>query len=182
MDVYRAAEKGNSVFLASYLHAGGDPLTISPRDTMGWSLLHLAVGYSIAEISLPMHASKRLEPDNPDGHATCVSLLLAAGMDPNQLSKRGGYTALIGACLSGDVECCRLLLQAGARTDHVANDGFTVFVRSSFLLPSLPPSLHLPISLFKSLSPSFLLTIPSQRSPQANPPRAPSGPGSRSCI
>ena len=143
MDAYRAAEKGNSVFLASYLHAGGDPLTISPHDTMGWSLLHLASGYSIAESSLPMHASKRLEPDNVDGHATCVSLLLAAGMDPNQLSKRGGYTAIIGACLSGDVECCRLLLQAGARTDHVANDGLTAFVRASFILPSLTPSVSL---------------------------------------
>ena len=65
----------------------------------------------------------RPEPDCANGFATCVSLLLAAGADPNIKSKHGEYTPLVGACLSGDAECCRLLLQAGADMFQVADDG-----------------------------------------------------------
>ena len=74
------------------------------------------------------YRQSRAEPDSPDGFATCVSLLLAAGADPNLPSRQGQYTALMGACLSGEAECCRLLLQAGARTDCVASDDLTAVV------------------------------------------------------
>jgi len=62
---------------------------------------------------------KRPEPESPDGFATCVSLLLAAGADPNATSTQG-FTAIVGACLSDDAEVCRLLLQAGSRPDILA--------------------------------------------------------------
>jgi len=62
----------------------------------------------------------RPEPESPDGFATCVSLLLAAGTDPNAPSRKGNYTALVGACMAEDVEGCRLLLQAGAQPSLLA--------------------------------------------------------------
>ena len=43
----KAAEHGNSVVLAAYLHAGGDPHALSRLHHMGWSLLHLAAGCSL---------------------------------------------------------------------------------------------------------------------------------------
>lgn len=42
-DALGAAERGNSVVLAAYLHAGGDPQAMRSR---GFSLLHLAAGCS----------------------------------------------------------------------------------------------------------------------------------------
>ena len=46
-DALKAAEHGNSVVLAAYLHAGGDPHALSRLHHMGWSLLHLAAGCSL---------------------------------------------------------------------------------------------------------------------------------------
>jgi len=117
-DALKAAEHGNSDILAAYLHAGGDPMSVSRLHHMGWSLLHLATGCALMgglTTSSSLTYRTRPEPDCPNGFATCVSLLLAAGADPNVRSKQFEYTPLIGACLSGDAECCRLLLQAGAR-------------------------------------------------------------------
>jgi len=99
----------------------------------GWSLLHLASGCSLVDryahnlANARNHDRKsaaasivRPEPESPDGFATCVSLLLAAGTDPNAPSRKGNYTALVGACMAEDVEGCRLLLQAGAQPSLLA--------------------------------------------------------------
>lgn len=110
-DALKAAEHGNSDILAAYLHAGGDPMAVSRLHHLGWSLLHLATGCALMGGTLSYRT--RPEPDCPGGFSNCVALLLAAGGDPNVQSKNG-HTPLIGACLSGDADCCRLLLQAGA--------------------------------------------------------------------
>ena len=80
--------------------------------------MHLATGCATAMGGVSNTYRTRPEPDCPNGFATCVSLLMAAGADPNVVSKQGNYTPLMGACLSGDAECCRLLLQAGAAVNY----------------------------------------------------------------
>ena len=117
-DALKAAEHGNSEILAAYLAAGGRPDAVSRLHHMGWSLLHLATGCAlVGGLTTSLTYRSRPEPDVPNGFANCVSLLLAAGADPNVRSKQHGYTPLIGACLSGDAECCKLLLQAGAELE-----------------------------------------------------------------
>ena len=84
----KATEHGNSDVLAAYLHAGGDPTACSRLHHMAWSLLHLATGCATAMGGVASSYRTRPEPDCPNGFATCVSLLMAAGADPNVLSKQ----------------------------------------------------------------------------------------------
>ncbi|KAJ1457344.1 hypothetical protein M885DRAFT_131712 [Pelagophyceae sp. CCMP2097] len=117
-DALKAAEHGNSDALAAYLRSGGDSSAASRLHHIGWSLLHLATGCALlGGPAASMTYRTRPEPDVFGGFAGCVALLLAAGADPNIKSAQYSYTPIMGACLSGDAECCRLLLQAGARID-----------------------------------------------------------------
>jgi ankyrin repeat protein len=68
----------------------------------------------VSTYSLVRHVRHRPEPDSPNGFSVIVGLLLAAGADPNTLSKHS-YNPLMGACLCGDIEICKLLLQACVR-------------------------------------------------------------------
>jgi len=120
----QAAEHGNATILAKYLQDEGDPMTRSRLHHMGWTLLHLAAGCSTMGGSTGAYR-RRPEPDTQDGYATCVSLLLAAGADPNCRSKQGNITPLMGACLNGSTESARLLLQAGADPLTESDDGET---------------------------------------------------------
>jgi len=122
-DALTAAEHGNSDVLAAYLHSGGDPHVVSQAHHSAWTLLHLAAGCALMGGALNPYRT-RPEPECPDGFAASVSLLLAAGADPNSSSQLG-FTPLMGACRSGDAECCKLLLQAGADIQATARDGST---------------------------------------------------------
>ncbi|CAM9451184.1 unnamed protein product, partial [Phaeothamnion confervicola] len=108
---------------------GGDPHLSSRLHHMRWSLLHLAAGCATMGGALSFAGAyrSRPEPDCNDGYATCVSLLLAAGANPNVTSKQGCHTPLMGACLTGSSECCWLLLRAGARADMRSDLGQTAF-------------------------------------------------------
>lgn len=124
----QAAEHGNSIRLAKFLQDGGDVNTVSWLHHMRWSLLHLAAGSAMMGGRLTYaNYRKRAEPDCKDGYANCVSELLAAGADPNAVSKHGGYTPLMCAAFTGSKECCWLLLLAGAQVDRKADDGRTAF-------------------------------------------------------
>ncbi|CAM9725620.1 unnamed protein product [Chrysoparadoxa australica] len=126
-DAIQATEHGNSLLLAKFLQEGGDPNTVSRFHHMHWNLLQLAAG--CATLGGPQAQAgsyrSRPEPDCNDGYATCVSLLLAAGADPDAASAQGGYTPLMGACLTGGAESCWLLIRAGAKLDTQAHSGMT---------------------------------------------------------
>mmetsp|Transcript_37068 Transcript_37068/g.118855 ORF Transcript_37068/g.118855 Transcript_37068/m.118855 type:complete len:705 (-) Transcript_37068:662-2776(-) len=141
-DALKAAEHGNSDILAAYLAAGGRPDAVSRLHHMGWSLLHLATGCAlVGGLTTSLTYRSRPEPDCPNGFANCVSLLLAAGADPNVKSKQHGYAPLVGACLSGDVECCKLLLRAGASLEEEAPRGDNSSSSTNAMTTtSLPPS------------------------------------------
>lgn len=53
-----------------------------------------------------------------------VKLLLEHGSDPNELTK-GGYRVLEGAVLSSNVDCARVLIQAGAKVSGKGTKGYT---------------------------------------------------------
>ena len=48
-------------------------------------------------------------------------LLLARGADVNSNNHDSGYTALMFAALSGNVDCTKLMLESGAKT-HITNN------------------------------------------------------------
>ena len=58
-----------------------------------------------------------------DGAAEVVSMLLAAGADPNAVDSMGG-TALMLAADAGDVEVMGMLVKRGAKIDQRASAGF----------------------------------------------------------
>ncbi len=67
----------------------------------------------------PMHCAGR-------GKGAAIKLLLARGVDPNFCVKRG-TTALYGAAYNGNLEGCRLLLEAGADPDGHPSTSIPLF-------------------------------------------------------
>lgn len=131
-EALQAAEHGNSDLLSRFLQDGGDPRTSSRLHHMRWSLLHLAAGCAgmggAGALSFAHTTYRnRPEPDCNNGYAACISLLLAAGADPNVTSIQGGYTPLMGTALSGSTEGCWLLIRAGASPGAKTDAGQTAF-------------------------------------------------------
>ena len=89
--------------VVSWLEAGGDPSMV---DSEGCSPLHILCYYGHVEAArvLLQHAKENIDVDKYDNN---------------------GQTPLMAAAIKGRAECVQVLLESGASTDAVDNEGQT---------------------------------------------------------
>lgn len=135
-DLFLACVLGHAERVESFL--ARDPAAVSARSFDGWTPLHYAAFFGHAGLArlllargafltarssnqlqnLPLHAAVA------GRHPKLVRLLLEEGT-PVESAQHGGYTALHGAALSGDVESVKELLKHGADPNHASAEGVT---------------------------------------------------------
>ncbi len=148
IDLFDAAGLGDIGSLATLLAAGAD-VTAYAGD--GFTALHLAAFFDApyaAALLLRAGAGPEAVADNPT-HVTplhsalagrsvaVVSMLLAAGVDPDPV-QQSGFTPLMAAAQHGDTELSDLLLACGADSRRASDDGRTA---ADIALAAAHPSL-----------------------------------------
>jgi ankyrin repeat protein len=135
VDLFDAAGLGDISALATLLAAGAD-VTAYAGD--GFTALHLAAFFDApysAALLLRAGAGPEATADNATRvrplhsalagrSVSVVSMLLAAGVDPDPV-QQGGFTPLMAAAMHGDGELTDLLLACGADSRRASDDGRT---------------------------------------------------------
>jgi ankyrin repeat protein len=135
LDLFDAAGLSDISALASMLAAGAD-VTAYAGD--GFTALHLAAFFDApyaAALLLRAGAGPEAVADNATRvrplhsamagrSVSVVSMLLAAGVDPDPV-QQGGFTPLMAAAMHGDGELTDLLMACGADSRRASDDGRT---------------------------------------------------------
>ena len=115
-----AASHGHAGCLEALLCAGADP------NFAGRTEVNLTNRGAAAALDRWMNGTiTPLYITAQQGHASCVSILILAGANPNDARSNDGTTPLYATCSNGHADCAARLLSAGADPNKPALDGST---------------------------------------------------------
>jgi cytohesin len=95
------------------------------------SLLNKRASFSITYDSGKVWVTPLMIAGSNGCSPNLVKHLLRAGADPNEIEGKNGYSSLMFAVASGNVQTVQMLVSAGADVDHQAKDGLTALIDAS---------------------------------------------------